>query len=135
MMARKHTYLYVDDDAMNRQVMENLMLYVAERDITLFEDSRDFMKRVKALKPAPDIFFLDINLRPLDGYQLIKLLRADAKFKRSTIVAVTASQTTDEMTKLKKSGFDGALSKPLNAQTFAEAIERIEAGESVWELS
>jgi two-component system cell cycle response regulator DivK len=38
------------------------------------------------------------------------------------------------MQKARQAGFDGFLSKPLDADVFPEQVRRILSGESVWEM-
>ena len=136
MTKRNYHYLYVEDDALSREVMiillENL---VGVGSLTIFEESKDFMARLRAVAPKPDFILLDIHVKPLDGYEILRLLRSDADYQECKLVAVTASVMTDEVQKLKGDGFDGALAKPLDMSTFPELIERLEAGEAVWQVN
>jgi DNA-binding NarL/FixJ family response regulator len=47
---------------------------------------------------------------------------------------VTAHGSSAEMQKAREAGFDGFLSKPLDADRFPEQIKQILSGESVWDL-
>jgi len=60
------------------------------------------------------------------------MLRNDPEFKGSKVVALTASVMSEEVARLKRSGFDGAIAKPLNIDAFPGLISRIINGESVW---
>lgn len=135
MTQRNYHYLYVEDDALSREVMvillENL---VGVGSLTIFEESKDFMARLSAVDPMPDFILLDIHVKPHDGYEILRLLRSDADYRECKLIAVTASVMTDEVQKLKADGFDGALAKPLDMTTFPELIERLEAGEAVWQV-
>ncbi len=126
-------FLYVEDDASNRKVMRLLMERVlGTPHYAVFEDSTDFMARLKELVRVPDVILLDIHLKPLDGFAILRLLRADPSYHDTLVLAVTASIMSDEVNDLRASGFDGAIGKPLSLQQFPDQIARALAGESVW---
>lgn len=127
--------LYVEDDPLSREVMQLLVKRVPGiATLTIFEDSRDFMARLNALTPAPDLIMLDIHVHPLDGFEMLRHLRADARFNHTRIIALTASVMNEEVSQLRTSGFDGAIAKPLSLQSFPSLISRVMNGEAVWHI-
>ncbi|MCA9970734.1 MAG: response regulator [Anaerolineales bacterium] len=132
----KYHYLYVEDDALSREVMETLLLrFVGVGGLTLFADSRDFMARLAALDPQPDFILLDIHVEPHNGYELLAMLRSNPDYRACKLIAVTASVMLDEVRQLQTGGFDGALAKPLDMSTFPELIADLEAGRMVWQVA
>ena len=127
--------LYVEDDPLSRQVME-LMVEGALRDVKLvtFDDSADFLARLRALKPRPALILMDVHLKPVDGFELLAQLRADEAYRDLKVIALTASVMNEEIVQLHTSGFDGAIAKPISVTTFPSLIERILAGEKVWHI-
>ena len=129
-------FLYIEDDASSRTVMELIVNKVlGTQNITILENSVDFMARIKALPRRPDIALLDIHLRPHDGFEILRALRADPEYRGTKIVALTASVMNEEVEKMRLSGFDGAIGKPLSREAFPDLITRILNGESVWSIS
>jgi two-component system, cell cycle response regulator DivK len=127
------TLLYVEDDPGSRKVMRVLVSTLADPvQLITFEDSTDFMERLVALDAVPDVFLLDIQLTPHDGFSLLKMLRSSADFRDKMILALTASVMNEEINKLREAGFDGVLGKPLSFHTFPETLRRILAGERIW---
>jgi two-component system sensor histidine kinase EvgS len=127
--------LYVEDDAHSRKIMQMLLKgRLKLPHVTVFEDSTDFLSRVKALTPKPDVIFLDIHLRPYSGFELLALLRQLEQFDNTPIVALTASVMNEEIEQLRKAGFDSCLAKPIDLATFPDALERILAGEAIWRI-
>jgi two-component system cell cycle response regulator DivK len=129
-------FLYVEDDALSRQVMQ-LMVDSALLDVRLvmFEDSRDFIPRLRALERQPDIILMDVHLKPVDGFALLALLRDDAAYRDACVIALTASVMNEEIEQLRTSGFDGAIGKPISVTTFPDLVRRILAGEKVWHVT
>jgi CheY-like chemotaxis protein len=125
--------LYVEDDALSREVMKALLTRKLNfQNITIFEDSAHFMDKLRAMVTWPDVIFLDIHMEPIDGFEMLRQIRADASFRSTKIVALTASVMNEEVKLLRAAGFDGVLAKPLNVDAFPDALERILGGEQVW---
>lgn len=130
------SYLYVEDEPLSREIMHMIMSNViGATKLTIFEDSRDFLARVKALPQTPDMIMLDIHVKPIDGFEMLRLLRADPAFKNARIVALTASVMNEEILRLRTSGFQGAIGKPLSLHTFPDLLQRVIAGETVWHVA
>jgi len=84
--------------------------------------------------PRLDLVLMDIRLPYEDGYGALKKIRDSERLKDTTIVAVTAEASSEQIKKARAAGFDGFLGKPLDPDRFPEQIQRILEGEEVWEL-
>jgi CheY-like chemotaxis protein len=126
-------YLYVDDDMPSRRVMELILRRaMGVESLFMFDSSDEFMDRLKALPQRPDLILLDIHMHPHDGFELLGEIRKDPDHCHTRVVAVTASVMNEEISRLRTSGFDGAVGKPLNMSEFPTLIKRILEGETVW---
>jgi len=129
-------YLYVEDDRLSRAVIEMILKdMLGITSYAIFEDSTAFMSRLKGLPVRPDIILLDIQMQPIDGFQMLDLIRADPAYQSSRIIALTASVMNQEVDALRKAGFDGTIGKPIDVLTFPGLLERIKNGESVWNIT
>ncbi len=81
-----------------------------------------------------DLILMDLRLPHEDGYDALRQIREDEKLKDTLVVVVTAHGSSEEMQKARQAGFDGFLSKPLDADRFPEQIRQILAGEEIWDL-
>jgi two-component system cell cycle response regulator DivK len=81
-----------------------------------------------------DLVLMDLRLPHEDGYDALRQIRADKRLENTQVVVVTAHGSQEEMQKARDAGFDGFLSKPLDADLFPEQIRKILSGESVWDL-
>jgi two-component system cell cycle response regulator DivK len=84
--------------------------------------------------PRVDLILMDLRLPHEDGYEALKQIRANPRLRDTLVVVVTAQASPTEMQKAREAGFDGFLSKPLDADRFPEQIQRILQGERVWEM-
>jgi len=127
--------LCVEDDPSNRLVMKLLVeKTLSPKYYAIFEDSADFLPKVRNLPVQPDIILLDIHVSPFNGFQMLKMIREDPVFFHTKVIALTASVMNEEVERLRKSGFDGAIGKPITLSTFPILIERILKGESIWQV-
>ena len=132
-MLNDYAYLYVEDDPFSREIMQMLMENVMDvRNLTMFDDSANFIDHLKSLQPIPDVILLDIHVKPHSGFEMLKLVREDPAYQNSKVIALTASVMNEEVAKLRESGFDAAIAKPLSMQTFPDMIARVMSGETVW---
>ncbi len=126
--------LYVEDEVRSRKVMQMIAGDMGIENLLIFEDSRDFLTRVQALDPKPDLVFLDIHVKPHNGFEMLEMLRQSRQFDHIPIVAMTASVMNEEVQQLRTAGFNGCLAKPIDIDTFPDSVERLMNGESVWRI-
>ena len=127
--------LCVEDDPSNRLVMKLLVEKTLNpKYYAIFEDSAEFLPRVRKLPVRPDIIVLDIHVSPFNGFQMLQMIRQDSVYFDSKVVALTASVMNEEVERLRKSGFNGAIGKPITLSAFPIVIERIMNGESIWQI-
>ena len=135
-MEIKPAVLYVEDDPQSRRLMQMLLKGRMQLpNVSLFEDSSDFLNRANALNPKPDVIFLDIHVKPHDGFEMLALLRSSDWTQNIPIVALTASVMNEEVHMLRTAGFDGCLAKPIDLDTFPETFDRILRGEVIWRIT
>lgn len=134
-MSDTPAFLYVEDDPLSREIMELLFVQVmGYPQLTVWEDSTDFMTKVQSLPTKPKVIFLDIHMLPIDGFSMLKLLRENEAYCKTTVVALTASVMSEEVKMLQTAGFDSCIAKPIDFRSFPETLTRILAGEKIWRI-
>lgn len=61
----------------------------------------------------PDIVLLDIMMPQMDGFETIRRIRANEKYKSLTVIALTAYAMLDNKEIIEKNGFDDLITKPV----------------------
>lgn len=126
-------FLYVENDELSREVMRTLLTRgLGYRDLTMFETSAHFEQHLDNLPRKPDVIFLDIHMEPVDGFEMLKMIRRSKHCYATPVIALTASVMYEEVRRLREAGFDGAIAKPINYDTFPGALDRILHGEQIW---
>ncbi len=134
-MNQQPTILYVEDDPYSRRLMSMLLKgRMKLPNVTILEDSANFLEHVQALDPRPDIILLDIHMKPYNGFEMIAMLRQLDWVNGTPVVALTASVMNEEVQQLRGAGFNGCLAKPIDIDTFPETLNRLLGGEPVWRI-
>jgi two-component system cell cycle response regulator DivK len=84
--------------------------------------------------PRVDLILMDIRLPYEDGYEALRKLRSSSTLRSVPVVAVTAYANEEQLSRARTAGFDGFLGKPLDPDRFPDQVQRILAGEPVWEV-
>lgn len=136
MSSPEPNFLYVDDDPLSREIMQLLMCKVLGYSrLTILSDNTDFMDKVRALPAPPNVVFLDIQMRPHSGYEMLHMLRGDEAYRQTRIIAMTASVMATDVDALRAAGFDGLIGKPISRRAFPELLQQILGGQAVWFVS
>jgi len=61
----------------------------------------------------------------LDGFGVIRKIRENPRFASMPVVAVTAYAMRGDREKILSSNFDGYLSKPVDARSLAQELDRV----------
>src|ERR1700722_7707961 len=77
-----------------------------------------------ALQESPDLVICDLQIPRMDGHAVVQALRANPKWRRVPVIAVTALSMPGDREMTLAAGFDGFLTKPITPETFVQQIER-----------
>jgi len=130
--AAKATILVVEDDPNNLLVITRLLKLAGINPDNVSTCTSDPAEFIASNPKAPDLIFLDIQLPKKDGYAILEELRKNPKTKDTCIIALTANVMKQDIEKAKHAGFDGFIGKPIDGRRFAENLNKLMAGESVW---
>lgn len=125
--------LYIEDDELSREIVNIILGRVLPiKNLWVWETSEGFMERIEALPVVPDLVLLDIQMEPHNGFTILKALRDDPRYAGITVVAITASVMNEQINRLRDAGFDAAIGKPLDADSFPRLLTEIISGKSIW---
>lgn len=129
-MTQTHA-LIIDDNAKNVVVLARLL---AEQEMTSTQLTNPTLLEARlADMPALNVIFLDLEMPNVDGFQVLRRFKADARFNAVPVIAYTVH--ISEIHVAHASGFDGFIGKPIDPDKFPDQLERILRGEPVWETA
>ena len=113
--------LICDDYDDNRELLR-LMLEVIGYRIREARNGRECV--LIAQTEPPDLILVDLSMPILDGWGVLRKLRADERTRHVPCVAVTAfADPTRE--RAMAAGFDAYLSKPFKGKELIDTVERL----------
>lgn len=115
--------LIVDDFSTMRRIIRNLL-----RDLgyTNTAEAADGKKALPMLQQGNfDFLVTDWNMPVMDGFSLLKAVRADDKLNDLPVLMVTAEAKRDQIVMAAQAGVNGYVVKPFTAASLKEKIERI----------
>jgi CheY-like chemotaxis protein len=114
--------LIAEDNAVNRELLRELL---EARGYAVLEacDGQEALQLIE--QTQPDILLLDIGMPVLDGFGVIRKIRENPCLATMPVLAITAYAMQGDREKVMESGFNGYLSKPVNARALAEELERL----------
>ncbi len=117
---KKRTILVVDDNAIDRKIVEKL-LSRAEYNL-IFADNGE-MALQKARHDRPDLILLDCVMPGLSGTEVCQTLKKDKDLKRIPIIFLTGMDTPTYVINCYDIGAEHYLSKPINSKELIAQID------------
>lgn len=113
--------LVVDDTVDTRELLH---LYLKTAGYTLFMAADGGEGLYQARMNEPDLIITDSTMPNLDGYDMIRQLRATEKFADIPIIALTA-YGEEQLEKAREAGANKAVSKPMNLDELVELVNSL----------
>ena len=114
-----YTILAVDDIATNIMLLKAVLSRAKYKIVTA---SGGFEALEKVAEVNPDLILLDIMMPDLDGYEVLKRLKADPAHEDIPVIFLTALHNPEDIVKGFKFGASDYISKPFNHE---ELITRV----------
>lgn len=130
------SYLVIDDDENTCALFSVLLKHVIQsQQVKILNANDDFDNVIGKIGFVPDVIFLDLMMRPHDGYEMLEFFRKQANYANSVVIAITARVMTHDLESMQQAGFNGLISKPITRKIFPELLQRIIDGESIWYIA
>jgi CheY-like chemotaxis protein len=94
------------------------------------EDALNYLKDANNLEPC--IILLDLNMPRMNGFEFLKIAKADATLRRIPVVVLTTSDADESIVESYDLGVAGYIVKPVNHRQFVEAVKTLDR---YWTLS
>lgn len=110
--------LIAEDHSDSRDALQALLEAMGYR-VTTATNGADAVERAAAAEP--DLILMDVMMPLVDGLEATRRLRADARFTRVPILALTAMEGAREQ--VFEAGCDDLISKPIDITTLFQKVQ------------
>ncbi|QOY92670.1 diguanylate cyclase [Massilia sp. UMI-21] len=102
--------LVADDDAINREVLGELLK--PEYTVLLAKNGAQTLER--AARHLPDLILLDVMMPDMDGYEVLRRLRADPQTEHISVIFISGLDRPEDEASGLKMGASDYITKPFN---------------------
>ncbi len=116
-------FLIVDDFSTMRRIVRGLLKELGYNNA---EEAEDGVAALNLLKSAKfDFVVSDINMPNMNGFDLLKAVKADPSLKHIPVLMVTAEARKEDILLAAQSGAAGYVVKPFTKATLEEKVLKI----------
>lgn len=115
--------LVVDDFSTMRRIVRNLLKEIGYANV---EEAEDGAVAIQKLKGGKFQFIVsDINMPNMNGFELLRQVRADPELKEIPVLLVTAEAKKEDIINAAQCGASGYIVKPFTKATLEEKFTKI----------
>ena len=116
-------FLIVDDFATMRRIVRGLL---REMGCAVAEEAEDGAVALQMLRSAPyDFVVSDINMPNMNGFDLLRAIKADETLAHLPVLMVTAEARREDIVMAAQCGAAGYIVKPFTKATLEEKVQKI----------
>ncbi|HVW85824.1 MAG TPA: response regulator [Bryobacteraceae bacterium] len=116
------TILVAEDRDVSRELIEAVLTASGYR-VVLAIDGQDALDQASGMRA--DLVILDLYMPRVDGFSVLRKLRADPNYMATPIIALTASAMAGDRDRALAAGFSEYISKPVNIPLLRSEISRL----------
>jgi excisionase family DNA binding protein len=115
--------LIIEDNPVESRLLMRLLSKEPGWDVKAVHSGFDAGFALQSFRP--DMVFLDIYLKDMDGRHVVRQIRQDPALKETTVIVVSGVRDPKEIEDIKKSGIDHYIPKPVSTKTFLHQIKAL----------
>lgn len=116
-------FLIVDDFPTMRRIVRNLLKEIGHQNA---DEAEDGVAALAKLRSAHfDFVVSDLNMPNMNGFELLRQIRADEKLKSLPVLLVTAEAKKEDIVTAAQIGASGYIVKPFTKATLEEKLGKI----------
>ena len=116
-------FLVVDDFSTMRRIVRGLLKEMGCNNVDEAEDGAVALQMIKTNRY--DFVVSDINMPNMNGFDLLKAIKADSNLKHIPVLMVTAEARKEDILLAAQSGAAGYVVKPFTKATLEEKVTKI----------
>lgn len=115
--------LVVDDHESMRRIEKQILNDLGYPNVDMADDGATALPMLQA--GNYDFVISDWNMPRMEGLELLRAIRADAKLTKTPVLLVTAESKKEKIIEAVKAGVNDYVVKPFNAEIIKAKIARI----------
>ncbi len=116
-------FLIVDDFSTMRRIVRNLLKELGYNNADEAEDGVVALSKLRG--GAFEFVVSDLNMPNMNGFELLRQIRADADLKHLPVLLVTAEAKKEDIVTAAQIGASGYIVKPFTKATLEEKLNKI----------
>lgn len=116
-------FLVVDDFSTMRRIIRGLLKEIGCNNVDEAEDGAVALNMLR--NQRHDFVVSDINMPNMNGFELLKAIKADVTLKHVPVLMVTAEARKEDIVLAAQSGAAGYIVKPFTKATLEEKVLKI----------
>lgn len=118
------TVLVVDDNAAIRMIISDfLTLNYAHLNVQEAIDGIEGIARVE--EGLPDLILLDAEMPNMNGYEVVKKLKASQETEKIPIIAISSGATNNPIVSGLRAMSDASLPKPFTPEELIDVVKKV----------
>lgn len=123
MSAAELKFLIVDDFSTMRRIVRNLLKEIGYQNADEAEDGQVALGKLR--EGGFNFVVSDVNMPNMNGFELLRQIRADAQLKGLPVLLVTAEAKKEDIVTAAQAGASGYIVKPFTKATLEEKLNKI----------
>lgn len=127
---RGRRILLVEDNEINQQVASEILGYW-QVAVELANNGQEALMTLEAAGPdGYDAVLMDIQMPVMDGLEATRRIRADGRFERLPVIAMTAHALAEERERCLAAGMNDHVSKPIDPEVLLRVLSSCLGGQA-----
>jgi len=122
MSTAKKTILIIDDEPTQVKLLHTKL---ADHGYEVYSSTEASEGLQLAFDKRPDLIILDVMMPIINGYNICRLLKTEARDMRVSVIMLTSRDEQEDLEIGQQAGADAYLTKPVNMELFLSTVSRI----------
>lgn len=122
-MSKDLKFLVVDDFSTMRRIIKNVLQELGYTNVAEADDGATALPLLQ--NGDFDFLITDWNMPGMQGIELLRAVRADARLGKLPVLMVTAEAKREQIVEAAQAGVNGYVIKPFTATTLKEKLDKI----------
>ena len=114
----------IDDSPTICKILETCLRRAGHRAVSYSDPVQALQALFRGEIAHPDVLFVDLVLPHMDGYEVIKLLRARTELKATPIIAISGRDSVVDRLKARLAGANDYVTKPFKTEHIVALVQK-----------